>query len=96
MILAVMGDLIQPSHLILLLVLGGPFLAIHFLPTIIAAVRRTRNFGWIFTINFFLGWTLVGWVVALIWALRDAPKYPTAYAPLPPATYTPPPPYNGR
>jgi hypothetical protein len=91
-----MGDLIQPSHLILLLVLGGPFLAIHFLPTIIAAVRRVRNLGWIFTVNIFLGWTLVGWVVALIWALRDAPNYPTPHAPLPPPTYTPPPPYNGR
>jgi hypothetical protein len=83
-----MGDFLQPSHLILLLFLGGPFLAIHFLPTIIAAVRRVKNFGWILCVNLFLGWTLVGWIVALIWALRDAPKNVLAY--VPPS----PPPYN--
>jgi hypothetical protein len=91
-----MGDLLQPSHLILLMVIGGPFLAIHFLPTIIAAVRKVKNVGWIFAVNFFLGWTLVGWIVALIWALRDDPKYLAAYVPPPPPTYTPPPPYNVR
>lgn len=45
-----------------------PLLAIHFLPTIIAAVRRTHNFIWIFLINLFLSWTVIGWIVALVWA----------------------------
>jgi hypothetical protein len=80
-----MGDLFQPTHLILLLFLGIPFLAIHFLPAIIAGVRRARNFWWILAVNFFLGWTVLGWIVALIWAIRDAPEY--YVAPMAPPPY---------
>jgi len=43
-------------------------LAIYFLPTIIASIRHKRNTGAIFVLNLFLGWTLIGWVVALTWA----------------------------
>jgi Superinfection immunity protein len=42
---------------------------IYFLPTFIARRRQKRNTGAIFALNFFLGWSLVGWVVALVWAL---------------------------
>jgi hypothetical protein len=87
---AAMGDFLQPWHLIILLVVGTPLLAINFLPTIIAGVRKVRNFGWILTINLLLGWTVIGWVVALIWAFRDEPKDGMAYMP-PPSS----PPYNG-
>jgi Superinfection immunity protein/zinc-ribbon domain len=46
----------------------------YFLPTIIAMVRKKRNAGAVAALNFFLGWTVVGWIVALIWALTvDAP-----------------------
>lgn len=41
-------------------------LGIYFLPTILAAVRHHRNALLIFLIDFLLGWTVVGWVVALI------------------------------
>jgi len=67
-----------------------PALALHFLPTIIAGVRHARNFGWILVINLLLSWTVIGWIVALIWAIRDTPKYVIAYVP------PPPPPYNVR
>ena len=68
-----------------------PLLALHFLPTIIAAARHTQNFGWILLVNLLLSWTVIGWIVALIWSLCDPPRYATvAYLP-PPA-----PPYNGR
>lgn len=60
--------------LLALLLLAPLALAIHFLPAIIAFSRKARNFWGIFAINFFLGWTLVGWVVALVWALRDDPR----------------------
>jgi hypothetical protein len=47
-------------------------LAIYFLPTLIGS--RKRNAGAIFAMNLLLGWTLVGWVVSLVWALtQDAP-----------------------
>jgi hypothetical protein len=44
-------------------------LAIHFIPTIIAIARRKRNAVWIFLLNLFLGWTVIGWVAALVWSL---------------------------
>ena len=75
---------------LLFLPLFLPALALHFLPAIIAGVRHARNFGWILVINLLLGWTVIGWIVALIWAIRDTPRYAIAY--LPP----PPPPYNMR
>jgi hypothetical protein len=52
-----------------------PLFVLHFLPAIIAGMRHARNFGWILLVNVFLGWTVIGWVIALIWALRDEPRY---------------------
>jgi hypothetical protein len=48
-------------------------LAIHFIPTVIAIARRKRNAVWIFLVNLFLGWTVVGWVWALVWSLMTEP-----------------------
>jgi len=42
--------------------------AIYFLPTIIC---YDKSFGGqVFVLNFFLGWTFVGWVIALVWSLK--------------------------
>lgn len=30
-----------------------------------------RNASGIFLLNLFLGWTLVGWVIALVWAVSN-------------------------
>src|SRR5215469_14054464 len=47
-------------------------IALYFLPSIIG--RSRRNFGAIFILNLLLGWTIAGWIVALIWALNvDSP-----------------------
>jgi Superinfection immunity protein len=43
----------------------------YFLPSFIA--WRKPQFAAVFVVNFFLGWTLVGWVVALAWALKSEP-----------------------
>lgn len=43
-------------------------LALYFLPSIVANHRRHRNLMPILIVNLFLGWTLLGWVVALAWA----------------------------
>ena len=48
----------------LLLVLA--FIAAYFIPTLVGA--KKRNVSAIFVLNLFLGWTVVGWVVALVWA----------------------------
>jgi hypothetical protein len=46
----------------------------YFLPSIIALVRSKRDITAIVLLNFFLGWTMIGWVVALIWAVKtDVP-----------------------
>jgi Superinfection immunity protein len=42
--------------------------ALYFAPTLVAQGRRHRRTEAIFAINLFLGWTLLGWVVALVWA----------------------------
>jgi Superinfection immunity protein len=60
-------------------VLAGPRLVIlllafvlYWLPTIVAVVRRNElpSVGPVVLVNCFLGWTLVGWVVALAMASR--------------------------
>lgn len=42
--------------------------AMYLLPTIIAMGRSHQNKVSIFLLNLILGWTLIGWVVALIWS----------------------------
>ena len=42
----------------------------YFLPSIIALARSKRDIVGIVLLNFFLGWTMIGWVVALVWALK--------------------------
>ena len=51
----------------------------YFLPAIIAAVRHTHNATGILLLNLFLGWTVVGWVVALLMAICSAPYYACYY-----------------
>jgi hypothetical protein len=46
----------------------------YFLPSIVAFARSKRDAAAIVLLNFFLGWTLIGWVVALVWAVKtDVP-----------------------
>ena len=44
-------------------------LIIYFIPTIVAVMRHHRNLLAIILVNLFLGWTFIGWIVALIWAI---------------------------
>ena len=47
--------------------------AFYFIPTIVAFVKKTPNKISVLVINLFLGWSFIGWVVALAMALRDSP-----------------------
>ena len=49
--------------LIVLVVLG---IIIYFVPSIVA--KNKKNLGAILCLNIFLGWTVLGWVGALVWA----------------------------
>ena len=58
------------------LLFGG---LLYFLPAIIAALRQTHNATGILLLNIFLGWTVVGWFVALLLALFSAPCWAYYY-----------------
>jgi len=46
----------------------------YFLPSIIALAKSKRDIAGIILLNFFLGWTMIGWAVALVWAVKtDVP-----------------------
>ena len=47
-------------------------LALYFLPTLIA--RNKRGAAGIFLLNFFLGWTFIGYIIAIFWALAADSK----------------------
>lgn len=43
---------------------------LYMLPWAIAALRDVRHWG-VFWVNLLLGWTIIGWVIALVMALRS-------------------------
>ena len=45
----------------------------YFLPSIIALARSKRDLLAIFLLNFFLGWSVIGWFVSLVWAVKSDP-----------------------
>jgi hypothetical protein len=53
--------------------------AMYWLPTLIAVVRRTPSALGVAVLNFFLGWTVIGWIVALVWALASPPVPQVVY-----------------
>lgn len=51
----------------------------YLLPTAIAFTRSRTNTLPIFAVNLLLGWSIVGWVWALVWSIMQDPKvYNTA------------------
>jgi RsiW-degrading membrane proteinase PrsW (M82 family) len=50
-------------------------LLLYFLPYVIARLCHRRQRVAILVLNFFLGWTVLGWIGALIWAcIEDRPE----------------------
>lgn len=56
------------GNLALLALLTAAF-TLYFLPTLVARTRRKSNTRAIFVLNLLAGWTFVGWVVAMVWAM---------------------------
>jgi hypothetical protein len=46
-------------------------LGLYFIPYLNAWYRKHRNTGAIFWLNFFLGWTVLGWIAAVIWSATN-------------------------
>ena len=48
------------------------FFVAYFLPFLIAHVREHHNKWAIFVLNLLLGWSFIGWAVALVWAFTQS------------------------
>ena len=58
------------SQMVLLLIALFLVLAFYFLPTIIAIKRKSPHTTAVVILNFFLGVTLLGWIIALVLASK--------------------------
>ncbi|WP_042722292.1 superinfection immunity protein [Flavobacterium sp. B17] len=56
------------QHILIVLLISIPF---YFLPTLVAYRRKKSNVDAIFTLNLFLGWSVIGWAIALFLALSN-------------------------
>ena len=43
----------------------------YFLPAIVGYAKDKKNAGAILVLNLFLGWTGIGWIIALVWAVTN-------------------------
>ena len=63
------------SQMVLLLIALFLVLAFYFLPTIIAIKRKSPHTTAVVILNFFLGVTLLGWIIALVLASKQPQRY---------------------
>jgi ABC-type transport system involved in cytochrome c biogenesis permease component len=56
------------------LILLGLIVLVYFIPMYVAYYRGHPNAMAIFALNLLLGWTFIGWVIALVWALTAVDK----------------------
>ena len=61
------------AHPIALFVVGFGGFILYFAPSIVALARGVPSRGSVLVVNLFLGWTGIGWVVALAIAARSVP-----------------------
>ena len=81
--------MLASSHVIVHLVLAVVAVVVaiaYFVPTIVAVVRKHHWIPRIFVVNALLGWTVIGWIIALIWACAAEERQPI-YAYAGPARY---------
>ena len=45
----------------------------YLVPSVIAGARHHHQTGAILVLNLLLGWTLLGWIAALVWAFTATP-----------------------
>jgi len=55
----------------------------YLLPALISCERHTKHFDAILFTNLVFGWTVLGWIAALIWAVVEAPQEVSGAPPLP-------------
>jgi Superinfection immunity protein len=63
-------DLLPPPDVAAVLV------GLYFLPSIVAVIKRGPNWIPALAVNIGLGWTVIGWILALAWAFSDGKDTP--------------------
>lgn len=61
------------TEYILLAVVMIPLLLAYFIPSIIAFTKNKDNKTTVLILNIFIGWSIIGWIVVLILALKQNP-----------------------
>ncbi len=61
-----------------IVILSGICLAIYLIPTIIAFARKVPSSLAIAVLNIFLGWSIIGFIIALVWSLKKYDYVPPA------------------
>jgi uncharacterized protein with PIN domain len=57
----------MPIVVLIVLCLG---VIIYFLPSLIAQKEKKKDATAITVLNLLVGWTFIGWIIALVWALK--------------------------
>ena len=50
------------------------FASLYLLPSIVASSNKHVNLAAIFVLNLLLGWTILGWIIALVWASMESQR----------------------
>lgn len=79
-----------------LLILGFLAISLYLLPTTVAIRRKHPNAVAIFVFNTLLGWSFIGWAVAMVWAFSNTRVAATATPPLGAKNSSNPVPSNGQ
>ena len=61
---------------IVAIILFSFFAMMYMLPSVIAYLRGHPNAAAITVLTFFLGWTMLGWVIGLVWSFTEAENKP--------------------
>lgn len=70
-------------------VAAGAAVYLYFLPTVEAMARGQNNVTQVALVNVFFGWSLLGWVLALVWAVKpQETSHQNPLHPLPPTANT--------
>jgi hypothetical protein len=62
---------LHSPEIVIILIISLISLVIYCIPIIIAVNRHVDNKTGIILLNIFGGWTVVGWIVALVWAVNN-------------------------
>jgi len=63
------------------LLIWAAIIIAYWTPAIVGARRRVTNEGSVIVVNLLLGWTVVGWIVAMAMAVRTSTRPAAARSP---------------